>query len=156
MNRFLWALIGLVCLGSTYPVYHNLKVGHFDITIAERAYRLDIKLDRDDLARALKISGENLDSLSVLTPAYLEQNLSVAFNGEPVGFRQWQFEEDPLLLKGYTFLETSIEEVTQIEVINTCLLEEVDGQVNLVASRLHNRFRMFKMNLDRTVIRIDY
>lgn len=157
-------LLAVLCLwGSSSTLQaHNLKAAFFKIYQEGKVYYMDITLDEYDVTETLKKEyphlkkEKNKQEFKDCLVEYIENNLELQFDLQDVevDYQKFQFKKD--IIKVFTQLETSAQKVQKIKVYNTCLVEDIPQQSNLLKVNLYNRERTFRLHRGRKKTVVDY
>lgn len=148
----------LFCLFVNVSVSgHDVKISIFELQSKNNFLEFSMQFDKKDLAKAIcmispiKVS-EHFDNIQ----DYLASNLSLHFNDEKVQICFTQLREDEYHVKINAMIYYPEASIKTIKVVNTCLIDIIDENLNIVNTRLYNKFRSFRMDKERTSIFIEY
>lgn len=134
---------------------HDVRMAVFEISEKNNAFDLFVRFDREDLLIALREYCPDYNQLTDCFVEYMDSNLNLQFNGQPVElvYDKHLFEQDFVELNFQ--LKTSESLVKTIKVENTCMIQSMEGHLNIVKSMLNGRSRSFRLDKDRveTIIR---
>lgn len=152
-----WGIIILLCFCATkVSAAHDLRVARFRITATTTGYDFDINFDREDILKEIystqKYEPEVIDQIS----KYIKSNVSIIIDGEEVAYalKEIEYTEENILLKGK--LISGLREIKKIEVKNTCLIERIDGHLNIMEFFLNDKERFFRLDKDRIRTTVTY
>ncbi|MEM9328263.1 MAG: DUF6702 family protein [Bacteroidota bacterium] len=141
---------------SFFGVDHDVKMARFTVEEQNENYEIAVSFDRVDILEA--IYGRPTESIEVLDQIgdYVERRVAYKFDGRPVPFQldAIEYTKDNILLNGIIHAPGGT--VHTIEVENTCLLDEVDGHMNIMEFFLSNHRRYFRLHEGRTKTIVDY
>ncbi len=149
MRLFLVVMVSVSFLKSAA---HDLRIAYFEISKKEAGYELVVRFDRQDILKELGAFSE----LDVALTSYLASHLSLLFDGEKVNWQVNDVTMDQLFIQMKCSLQTRRNQVSTINVWNTCLIDAVEKHDNIVISQLHGRSRSFRLNRKREQTIIKY
>lgn len=133
---------------------HDIRAALFRLYADEGLYRVEIRLDKENIKTALSkgclLEVSKLSDLekSALLEDYLHTNFIVRLNGteEQYTLHSFSYEEE-FLVANAVFEDTKIaQDLSKIDVVNTCLLEIVEDHDNIILVHLNDRVRSFRLN----------
>lgn len=152
-----WGFATLLCLFTLEAkAEHDLRVARFRITATATGYDFNINFDREDILetvfRTQKYQSEVIDQIS----KYIEDHVTISMDDETVTFELTEIEytEENILLKGK--LLSGPKEIEKIDVSNTCLINRIDGHLNIMEFFLNDKERFFRLDKDRIRTTVTY
>jgi len=150
-------LLLLILQASTRVSAHELNFGLFELFEKEQSYYMEIRLDKANMAQAVAnhtevTSGDWNCSLS----QYLDANIDLVINGfhVPLEFEDFTYLDDVIVVM--VKLNLPLQEILEIEINNSVLLETIDNQTNIIKTSFHEKRRSFRLNKDRVFTTIKY
>lgn len=125
----------------------------FRLYADENSYHMEIRLDRENIEKAMNkdcVEGafdlSRSEKLAQLED-YLHTNFQMKLNGASTDYEVLSFSNEKGYLVAHTVFDIQVEQkIAKIEVINTCLLDIVDGHDNIILVQLNDRVRSFRLN----------
>ena len=160
MRKIVTFLILMMGWISNYA--HDIKMGIFDIHMVKNRYQLDVKLDRMDFLECIKTNFTVINSymtpenIKIYAEEYLLSNLSIDIDDscvEPM-VTSLSYEDDYIRISA--ILNYQDEHVESIQITNTCMLDIVDGQTNIMRFDLMDRVRSFRLDEKRISTVVNY
>ena len=136
---------------------HELLMARFNIVDADNGYRLDIRLDRENMLYTLQqecsLTGTETSQRIIY---YIYDHFFLNIDGQDTDYEieQVQFEENFVILKGHLVRERS--DFNQIEVHNTCMIDSIEKHTNIIGIKAKGRTRSFRLDKDRKMTVITY
>lgn len=151
MSLFVLA-IGLFLGGDI----HDIRLARFRISEAGGKYELSVNFDRADFLKTIYATKEYQPDVLSQAKVYVTQHLSISINQEQMGyeFQAIEYTDTNVILRGA--LETGRKKIKEIFITNTCLIDDVDGQLNIMEFFLNGKKRFFKLDKKRTQTTIAY
>lgn len=151
-------IILICCTLSQKGVGHELNFGLFDLFENQNSFYMEIRLDRVNMMRAIGADdyNQNIKSLQCELTQYLNENLSLEFNGTETWLDYTAFSSSDEVVVILARVVVPYQPVSEIQISNTILLSEVDSQTNIIKTSFHERNRSFRLNADRTSTLIKY
>lgn len=155
-------LILFILAYSSMAFMHDLQLGVFDFYKDDNTLRLDMRLDKEDLVRAVQIRYPYLDlatdssAFKSCIEEYILENLSIKVNEQQtqIAFYSQQYKKDVISI--FANISPSVSSVDNIYIKNTILLDLVEDQANIVTARLYDKERSFRLHKDRISTTIAY
>lgn len=152
-----WGYAILLCLVSSEAfAEHDLRVARFRITATATGYDFNINFDREDILEEIysveKYESEVIDQIST----YIKQHVSISIDEEAVAYELTvvEYTEENILLHGKLLYESR--DIRKIDVQNTCLINRIDGHLNIMEFFLSDRERFFRLYKDRIAASVTY
>ena len=136
---------------------HDYKIAVYEIFRTNDDYFLVIKFDKDDLKKSIQTEFKTThDDWLEFTEQYIRKHFYLKFNDE---FSLIRFEgiseERDFIVVDATLNKVSIP-VQTIQVFSTCLINETEGQSNLIHADLYGKKRYFRLSNERIKTLIEY
>ncbi len=130
---------------------HDMRMAQFTVHVENGQLMCDSRIDKEDFENAIdgEISHEEVER-------YLKSHLAFKFNESDVGFSVQSYELKKNVIAVRFSLKTNNYNPTEIEVMNTVLLKEVDGHDNIMRFVLHDKTRTFRFTEKRKTISFNY
>ncbi len=152
-----WGILILACTcASGAFATHDLRVARFRITATPTGYDFDVNFDREDILNEIystqKYEPEVIDQIS----KYIESNVSIVIDDAEVAYEltEIKYTEENILLHGK--LISDLREIKKIDVKNTCLIERIEGHLNIMEFFLNDKERFFRLDKDRIRTTVTY
>ncbi len=151
-----WGIPLLLCICLTESVAHDLRVARFRITATSTGYEFNVNFDREDILEEIyssqKYQSEVIDQIT----GYIGNHVTITIDDEVVAYELTKIEytEENILLKGK--LLSGLREIKKIDVSNTCLVNRIDGHLNIMEFFLNDRERFFRLDKDRISTTVTY
>lgn len=152
-----WGIIILLCFCTIEVLAsHDLRVARFRITATSTGYDFDVNFDREDILNEIystqKYESKVIDQIA----KYIKSNVSIIIDEKEVAYELTEIEytEENILLKGK--LISGLREIKNIEVKNTCLINRIDGHLNIMEFFLNDKERFFRLDKDRIRTTVTY
>ncbi|MGL1887362.1 MAG: hypothetical protein OCD76_12685 [Reichenbachiella sp.] len=156
-------LVLTVLLFSIPSNAHDLKTAFFQIYEIDEQCFIQVKLDRNDLEKALmaecnvhKVLDEAVIQSSVMN--YLDDRLSISMDGQSTNLNYYEvtMDEDYFVVQGVFEGFNACVPIKKIAVRNTCLVDQVSGHNNIIQLTINDKKRSFRLNEDRVTTTIKY
>ncbi len=149
-------ILAWLCLLYSGLVDHDLRMARFNISESENGYTLDINFDRADFLKTIYATDQYQSDVLEQAKIYIRQNLQYVFDGDSVSFEldSIQYTEENIFLTG--MLMTARRNISEIQVANTCLIEDVEGHLNIMEFFLNGKKRFFRLDENRITTTIKY
>lgn len=130
---------------------HDMRMAQFTVHVEKGQLICDSRIDKEDFENAIdgEVSQEEVER-------YLKSHLVFKFNESDVDFSLLSYELKKNVIAVRFSMKTSNYNPTEIEVMNTVLLEEVDGHDNIMRFVLHDKTRTFRFTEKRKTISFNY
>lgn len=141
--------IALILAG---PV-HDIKMAIFEIYETDSGLAMTVSVDREDFYETLarefpvKVKTHKIEDLAFL---YLDSKTAITVNGECTSFEIHEIEFGELNIHLTGSLNLKVDDVKEIRVTNTCMIEIFEGHDNIMKLKLNDRIRSFRLNSKRT------
>lgn len=136
---------------------HDSKIALFDLFKENNSLELSMRLDLDDLAIALAISPDfEPCEYAPQISDYILDRLKIKINDKAIDICISEQTKDEHYLEIKASLGITEYGIKQIDVWNTCLIDNIEDHSNIVHARIREKTRSFRMNKDRTSISIIY
>lgn len=134
---------------------HDFAMAIFAITLDDNALQLKVKIDREDMEKALIIETKNKDVTDLIVE-YISDHTIWIINNQPITFNYHSIKKN----EDFYFLETQPivfnAPFSTIDLYNSCLIEEINKQSNVIYIKQKNKeLRGFRMNKNRVQISVD-
>ena len=144
----------ILSLLTCFTPPHDIAMAVFALTIEQNTLQLQVKVDREDIEKALK-TGKGLEASASKISRYIEENTVWIVNKEQIVFTFTTSKKD----KEFYYLETAplqiSKPITNINLQNTCLIREVNKHSNIIYLKQKDKeMRGFRMNEKRVQISI--
>jgi hypothetical protein len=152
-----WWILMLICLcPHNSDAAHDLRVARFRITATVSGYDFNVNFDREDILK--EIYGQQKYEKKVINQItnYVEDHLRITIDDEPIAYEltEIEFTKDNILLRGK--LLSALREIKKIDVQNTCLINQIDGHMNIMEFFLNDKERFFRLDKDRIRTTVKY
>ncbi len=134
------------------PFFHDIEIAKFDVYQENDNLYLNIKFDKEDLNLALKKDKVTKKTIQ----NYLNKNTTWVINHQNMKFKVNEILEDRLFYQVKCIFNKTISNIKNIEVYNTCLLEETKKHSNIISFQLNGKNRTFRMHQQRKKINVNY
>lgn len=152
-----WGILALLCFGTIeVSAFHDLRVARFRITATSEGYDFDINFDREDILKEIystqKYQPEVIDQIT----KYIENHVTIHIDDEAIKYELTEIEytEETILLKGK--LLSDLRPIKKIDVSNTCLINQIEGHLNIMEFFLNDKERFFRLDKDRIRTTVAY
>ena len=137
-------------------LFHDIRLAKFRITEVGSGYELSINFDRSDLLESIYASRDYENDVLLQAEAYVKENLHYLFDGDTVLYdlEEIEYTENNIVIKGKILADKL--SVTEINVVNTCLVDEVKGHMNIMEFFLNDKERFFRLDQARTKTIVKY
>ena len=149
MTRLLITFFFLIVVQNVQS--HDIKMAQFTIHVESNKLMCDGRIDKDDLQAVL---GECFTEEDV--EVYLRDHLSFKFNDREVSFGLILITHSKNWTSIRFGLETDNHIPKSVEVSNSILTADVEGQDNIMRFKLHDKSRTFRFNKERVNISFNY
>ena len=132
---------------------HDIRMAIFEISESSEGLTLKISIDKNDFYASLEKefgSTFTANKLEELSWIYLSKKLDIEINEIKVFFDSGETTIDTYNIHMTTTLNPKIDQVTEIKMTNTCLIDSIEGHDNIMKLKLNNRVRSFRLNKKRT------
>lgn len=147
----------LLCL-CTYEVsaLHDLRVARFRITATDFGYKFNVNFDREDILKEIYSTQKYQKEVIAQITQYIEKHVSINIDGESVNYELTEivYTEENILLKGKLISE--VRTIKKIDVSNTCLINKIEGHLNIMEFFLNDKERFFRLDKDRIRTTVTY
>ncbi|MEQ6167212.1 MULTISPECIES: DUF6702 family protein [unclassified Ekhidna] len=132
---------------------HDIKMAIFEIYAGKSGLEMMVSLDREDFLSTLsqefgsEITSENLEAHAF---EYLQCKIAIQVNGECTSFTINKIKLSDFNIHLQGSLNISVSEVTEIRMTNTCMVDLIPDQDNIMKLKLNDRIRSFRLNSNRT------
>ena len=139
---------------------HELRIARFDITTAEEGHSVRIAMDLENILLTLEAEYGPIDmsdtEFNGMVTSYLQQHFNLKINGAPAPYRLNTFEltNDLLVISGT--LQVTSGTISIIDVHNTCMVDSIRGQSNIVCVQMDGKSRSFRLHQGRPSTTIHY
>jgi hypothetical protein len=141
---------------------HEFKMGMFEFYQTKNGYQLDMKFDKVDLLTGIRVNFSEYSSetsslqFESYVSDYINSNLGITINQTCIEFTidTVEFEDDFIVV--YADLNYTIDNIEEITIYNTCLLDVVDGHSNVMNFLIKDRRRTFRLDEDRVRTIVSY
>ena len=149
MKTFIFSIFLLGNFTVLAKPVHEVPLAIFNLNIEANSVSLDILFDKADLENAVKQQPSS-SAFQQQIEDYLLQNMQWLFNQKMVAFEicsmvknreHYQIKVDFVGFK---------EELTQVEISNTCLVETIDKHSNILNVFYKKKQRSFRLHKART------
>ncbi|MCV9386522.1 DUF6702 family protein [Reichenbachiella ulvae] len=161
MKKYFFLLLSItLCFSKGYS--HDLKLGFFQCYQINDNLYLQVKLDREEILEAVMKNGTTTTSgkedFKMAIFDYVKNRLALSFNDQSsqIQFFLIEYDEDHIHLRGHIKGFDPNQSIKNIAITNTCLIEEVDGQENIVQFDLNNKKRSFRLNKQHIQTEFNY
>ena len=139
-------------------LFHEFKIGRYEIRSNEEDITLLIQLDRYDFLQAVYAQSgcNNPGKTDICMTEYITNHFKLNFDGVDARYeyRKHTFREEFIEM---TFrIGINPNKVESIQVFNNMLIEQWDYQENVVYFMLHDKRRSFRLNKDRIKTTVVY
>ena len=135
---------------------HDLRVARFRITATSTGYNFNVNFDREDILKEIystqKYQKEVIDQIT----QYIEKHVTIHIDDESINYELTEIEytEENILLRGK--LISDLRAIKKIDVSNTCLIEKIEGHLNIMEFFLNDKERFFRLDKDRIRTTVTY
>lgn len=131
------------------PPPHDIPMGIFSLTFEQEQIRMDIKLEVEDVEKAVAAHFKQ-KSTDRLVEKYILKHTSWSINDQPLTPELCSTEKqaDHYLIK-MDFVTPSLP-LTTMTIVNECLLQEIDKHSNVIYIQQNGERRGFRLHKDRT------
>lgn len=149
MKKLLNILLLTICF---FGYGHDIKMAIFEIYEGESSLEMSISLDKEDFLATLSTEFHELTSenLELLAFQYLDSKIAININGECTTFTIDEVEFSDLNIHIRGSLNIQINEVKEVQMTNTCMIELFKDHDNIMKLKLNDRTRSFRLNQNRT------
>lgn len=148
-------LIVLLIVGSGVTARaHEFKMGLFEINREGDELSLFVRLDRQNLLEAMTCADYN--QVNTCFQEYIVQRIVLLINEQAVDPRFVNAEITEDFVEIDYFLTDEIASVQLVEFTNTCLVAEIEDQINLLRLNITDKTRTFRLDKDRMSTKITY
>lgn len=161
-RRASFSLLTLLLLQRSTGSAHDLKLGFFQCYEEDQQFYLQVKLDREHLFAAIQEAGLSPNSQAADFKKaifdYVSDHVSLSLNHQlaQLHFFLIEYDEEHIHLKAKIKDIDIHSPIQNIEVSNTCLVNEIDGHENIIQFDLNNRRRSFRLNKSRVQTTFNY
>ncbi|WP_139793829.1 DUF6702 family protein [Reichenbachiella faecimaris] len=157
MKKVCIVLSLLVLNGGLPAIAHDLNFGLFDLFEKDQAYFMEIRLDKANLVEAVGNDvGSTKEDWNCALSQYLNTHMSLSINGIKASFdyEEFIFLDDVIVVMAK--LDIPIQNISEIQVENTVLLEIIENQLNIIKASFHDKRRSFRLSKKRFSTTIKY
>lgn len=143
--------------GMLFVQAHDLNFGLFELYEKDQFYFIQIRLDKDNLVKAVGNDvGTSKEDWNCALAQYLNAQMNLAINGQQANFEYTtiDFLEEVIVVTAK--LDVVLQNISEIRIDNTVLLDTIENQTNIVKASFHNKKRSFRLNKDRVSTIIKY
>lgn len=133
---------------------HEFKMGLFEINRDGNDLSLFVRLDRQNLLEAMTCADYN--QVNECFQEYINQRIVLLINQQAVVPRFMNAEITEDFVEIDYFLTDEIASVQLVEFTNTCLVAEIEDQINLLRLNITDKTRTFRLDKDRMSTKITY
>ncbi|NQZ75339.1 MAG: hypothetical protein HRT61_04400 [Ekhidna sp.] len=139
-------------------LFHEFKIGRYEIRENQDDITLFVKLDRNDFLEAIKKQNgcsDSEDSERCMTE-YLIDHFKLNFDGSDACFAYQGHELKDEFVEMTFQVGIAPQNIEEIKVFNNMLLEQYPKQENIVFFMLNDNERSFRLNWDRVATVVVY
>jgi len=127
---------------------HDIPMGIFSLTFEQEQIRMDIKLEVEDIEKAVALHFKQ-KSNDRLVEQYILKHTDWSINGQTLNpeLCSTEKQEDHYLIK--MNFDTPSYPLTTMTIVNECLLQEIDNQSNIIYINQYGEQRGFRLHKDR-------
>lgn len=149
MMKILGLLFALAFYGS---FSHDIRMAVFEIYAGSDGLEMRVSADRYNFIQTLKTEFPHsfcADQMEQISMQYLESKLTIEIDGECSSFEitSIQYSDENIFIKGS--LNLKLNEVRQVKMTNTCMIDLLPGHDNIMKLKLNDRIRSFRLNSKR-------
>ncbi len=118
-------------------------------------YQFRVSFDRVDILEAIYANPSQETEVIDKIEDYVQSRVSYSFDGQPASFdfESIEYTADMIILRGFLDAPLNVEE---INVSNTCLVDDIDGHLNIMEFFLNDNKRYFRLHEGRTKTTVSY
>lgn len=138
---------------------HDIKMAIFNIYQNNLGLMVDITIDKEDFFKvAINKNPKDMDSdmLENIACGYFDSNLAVSVNGQCTNFSIDTIVVEGMVIHFSGSLGKVDAEIKEVNITNTCLIDDFSSHDNIVKLSLNDRKRSFRLNQDRTTTSVYY
>lgn len=132
---------------------HDIQMAIFEIYEGRDGLEMTVSIDKEDFLRTLATefaSEYSAARIGELAFEYLDSKMAVKVNGECTSFKISEIEYGNLNIHLKGSLNLNVEQVKEVSINNTCMIDLFEDHDNIIKLKLNNRSRSFRLNKDRT------
>ena len=135
---------------------HDIKMARFRVEKQTSGYEISVAFDRVDILEA--VYSQPVERVEVIEQieAYVKPRVTYRIDGRaiPYQFESIEYTKENIILTGT--IKVPIGRVDEIEVENTCLIQEIDGHLNIMEFFMNDNKRYFRLHEGRTKTTVTY
>jgi|GEM_PF-1263000 len=153
----MWTLIIVL---QSLSFSHDIAIGNFEVSQEGGKLKLLAKLDKEDLETLASYQSKEVSKMQTnidFVQVYLDKHFRLGINGQMVQFNVEKLSDD----REYYTIElvsegTFDQRISEVTLQNTCLLDYVEKQSNIVHFSINEKTRSFRLHKERTKITVNY
>ncbi len=135
---------------------HDIALALFEINETAEQLEMVIRIDKEDFEKALKIEKElNTNDFSMIDK-YLNEHIHLKLNGQSFRFLTQELNKEELIYEIKCTAPKEMFIVRSVQVKNTCLLDIINKQSNLVTFNFNDKSRTFRLHKGRKMTEFGY
>lgn len=136
--------------------FHDIQMAKFRMVEEENGYSFHLSFDRKDILEAVYAASAYEEDVLSQISKYVKAHLTYTIDGADVKYSMDDIEytNDNILLKGE--FEHFNGTIKKIRVENTCLINHVPGQLNIMEFYIKEKKRFFRLSADRIATVVEY
>lgn len=138
-----------ISISCHYISAHDLLVGKFTLLEKPNGYDLSIRLDRDNVLLAIRQECPTFGNNDTKIKNYVYDHFTLSVDGQDLDYELSSYESDKyfVVLKGFVGFKKS--DFQNLEVWNTCMVETIKEQSNIISISRSGKKRSFRLSKDR-------
>jgi len=138
---------------SQISLGHDFKLAIFEIYQEGTAIKLNITLDKEDFFKAVYEDAAFQAAEKLIEGkacGYFDENLTITIDKHCTNFSITSIQVDEMNIRFSGFLGKESGSIKEINIINTCLVEDFSNHDNIMKLKINGKSRSFRLNQQRT------